>query len=85
MIFPVLRKAGFSHLEVVDRGDVDPKHSVLEDIVAESQANDIKIPNWHLVMESPFKKNGETLRTIFVNDGVIFMVIEGFVISTELS
>jgi sugar phosphate isomerase/epimerase len=60
MIFPVLRKAGFSHLEVMDRGDVDPKHSVLEDIVAESQANDIKIPNWHLVMESPFKKNGET-------------------------
>ncbi len=27
----------------------------------------------------------ELMRTIFVNDGLIFMVIEGFVISTELS
>ena len=44
-LFPILREAGFNQLEVMDRGDSDPKMAVLNEIAAESRANDIEIPN----------------------------------------
>lgn len=54
-LFPVLRQCGFDKLEVKDTKEFDTIPGLWNDILRASKDCDIEIPNWHLVMESPFQ------------------------------
>ena len=59
-LFPLLREAGFSQLEVMDRRDFGTNATVLNDLIQKSRVCDIEIPNWHLLTESPFRETDDT-------------------------
>ena len=54
-LFPGLRQSGFDKLEVKDRKEFDMIPGLWNDILQASKEYDIEIPNWHLLMKSPFQ------------------------------
>jgi hypothetical protein len=60
---------------------------IVNTIIKLGKLSDTQVMQWRNLLKAI--KNPEcfltSLRTIFVNDGVTFLVIEGFSISTELS
>ncbi|MCF6176972.1 MAG: sugar phosphate isomerase/epimerase [Victivallaceae bacterium] len=61
-LFPLIRKAGFRYLEVVDRTEFDDNVNILDDLREQSKEYGIEILNWHLIQYSPFQKSKEASR-----------------------
>lgn len=61
-LLPLLGKAGFRYLEMVDRLDFDDNITVLDDLRRKAKECGIEIPNWHLVQFPPLQENGEVNR-----------------------
>ena len=53
-VLPLIREAGFRHLEVVDSKHFIDHESILDNLLARATDCGISIPNWHLVDRSPF-------------------------------
>lgn len=54
-LLPLLQEAGFSQIEVIDNGKFDANIALLDNLLKGSRDHKIEIPNWHLIMESPFQ------------------------------
>lgn len=54
-LMPLLREAGFRHLEAVDRAGFDDNAAVLDELCKAAKAYGIEIPNWHLTQHAPFQ------------------------------
>ena len=53
---PTIREGGFGRLEVVDRPLFEDRPGVITDLARASRDVGVEIPNWHLVMVSPFQQ-----------------------------
>jgi sugar phosphate isomerase/epimerase len=61
-LIPVIRRAGFTRLELVDRGERRDGTRVLSDVLRRAQECGVGVPNWHLIQESPFGAPGHVRR-----------------------
>ena len=59
-LLPRFRDAGFTHLEMVDKAELDD--NILDNLRQTSTSYDIEIPNWHLIQESPFQDTHDASR-----------------------
>jgi len=59
-LLPLLHQAGFSYLEVGDKGAFDDK--ILGDLIKASKDCGIAMPNWHLIEHSPFQETAQACR-----------------------
>ena len=59
-LLPLLREAGFRHLEIADEGKFDEE--ILDSLLEASEDSDIEMPNWHLIQMPPFQATEQESR-----------------------
>jgi len=58
----VIRDAGFTHLEVMDKPEFETETNLLDELSARSRSCGIEIPNWHLLTDCPLKETDDARR-----------------------